>query len=38
MSGESQSDYLHAVPKTARPVGPRMNLTFRLFSPAERCP
>ena len=34
MSGESQSDYRHAVPKTARPVGPRMNLTFRHFAPA----
>ena len=34
MSGESQRDYLHAVPKTARPVGPRMNLTFRHFAPA----
>ena len=33
MSNESQSDYAHAVPKTARAVGPRMNLTFRLFSP-----
>lgn len=31
MSGESQSDYRHAVPKTTRPVGPRMNLTFRQF-------
>lgn len=31
MSGESQSDYAHAVPKTARPVGPRMNLTFRVL-------
>ncbi len=31
MSGESQSDYAHAVPKTAKPVGPRMNLTFRRF-------
>lgn len=29
MSGCSQADYLHAIPKTARPVGPRMNLTFR---------
>ena len=34
MSGESQRDYRHAVPKTARPVGPRMNLTFRHFAPA----
>jgi alkylated DNA repair dioxygenase AlkB len=31
MSGESQRDYAHAVPKTARPVGARMNLTFRVF-------
>lgn len=34
MFGESQRDYRHAVPKTARPVGPRMNLTFRQFAPA----
>jgi alkylated DNA repair dioxygenase AlkB len=33
MRDESQSDYAHAVPKTARPVGPRMNLTFRRFRP-----
>jgi alkylated DNA repair dioxygenase AlkB len=32
---ESQSDYAHAVPKTPRPVGPRMNLTFRHFQPNE---
>jgi alkylated DNA repair dioxygenase AlkB len=31
MHDESQSDYAHAVPKTARPVRPRMNLTFRDF-------
>jgi alkylated DNA repair dioxygenase AlkB len=31
MSAESQSDYAHAVPKTSKAVGPRMNLTFRLF-------
>ena len=29
MRDESQCDYAHAVPKTAHPVGPRMNLTFR---------
>lgn len=29
MRAESQSDYAHAVPKTTRAVGPRMNLTFR---------
>ncbi len=33
MSGESQSAYAHAVPKTTRPVGERMNLTFREFHP-----
>ena len=31
MTEESQSDYAHAVPKTKQPVGPRMNLTFRVF-------
>lgn len=31
MSGESQRDYRHAVPKTSRTVGARMNLTFRHF-------
>jgi alkylated DNA repair dioxygenase AlkB len=31
MRDESQSDYAHAVPKTSRQVGPRMNLTFRRF-------
>jgi alkylated DNA repair dioxygenase AlkB len=29
MRDESQSDYAHAVPKTSRTVGPRLNLTFR---------
>jgi alkylated DNA repair dioxygenase AlkB len=33
MSDESQSDYAHAVPKTTKPVGPRLNLTFRVFGP-----
>jgi alkylated DNA repair dioxygenase AlkB len=31
MRDESQSDYAHAIPKTSRQVGPRMNLTFRRF-------
>jgi alkylated DNA repair dioxygenase AlkB len=35
MRNESQSDYAHAVPKTSRPVGPRMNLTFRCFRPSQ---
>jgi alkylated DNA repair dioxygenase AlkB len=36
MRDESQSDYAHAVPKSSRPVGPRMNLTFRRFQPSQR--
>lgn len=31
MSGPSQAGYQHSVPKTARPVGLRLNLTFRLI-------
>ena len=31
MRDESQRDFAHAVPRTSRPVGPRMNLTFRCF-------
>jgi len=34
MRDESQVGYAHAVPKTGRPVGPRMNLTFRRFRSA----
>lgn len=29
MSGATQRLYRHALPRTARPVGPRINLTFR---------
>lgn len=29
MSGRSQSDYLHGIPKTSKPGGARINLTFR---------
>lgn len=29
MDGHMQRSYLHSVPKTAREVGPRINLTFR---------
>jgi alkylated DNA repair dioxygenase AlkB len=36
MRGKSQSEFAHAVPKTSRPVGPRMNLTFRCFRPSHR--
>jgi alkylated DNA repair dioxygenase AlkB len=35
MRDESQRDYGHAVPKTTRPIGPRMNLTFREFHAAS---
>jgi alkylated DNA repair dioxygenase AlkB len=31
MSGRTQRDFVHAVPKTARPVAPRINLTFRVI-------
>lgn len=30
MRGLTQQNWRHALPKTARPVGPRLNLTFRL--------
>lgn len=29
MAGDTQLDFQHALPKTARPVGERINLTFR---------
>jgi alkylated DNA repair dioxygenase AlkB len=32
MAGSTQHRYVHAVPKTARPVGERINLTFRLVT------
>jgi alkylated DNA repair dioxygenase AlkB len=34
MAGPTQHHWLHQVPKTARPVGPRINLTFRAMRPA----
>lgn len=34
MSGDSQRRYRHALPRTARPDGPRINLTFRCVQPA----
>lgn len=36
MSGDSQRRYRHALPRTAKPVGPRINLTFRCILPAAR--
>jgi alkylated DNA repair dioxygenase AlkB len=35
MAGRTQHEYAHAVPKTARPVGERVNLTFRWVRPAR---
>ena len=34
MRGPTQEHWQHALPKTARPVGPRLNLTFRWVGPA----
>ena len=36
MEGDTQSNYRHALPKTARAVGERINLTFRLIRPNTR--
>jgi len=34
MRGDTQSNYRHALPRTAKPVGERINLTFRrIFGP-----
>jgi alkylated DNA repair dioxygenase AlkB len=35
MAGQTQHSYVHAVPKTARPVGTRVNLTFRWIRPSR---
>ena len=34
MSGDTQANWQHALPRTAKPVGPRLNLTFRRINPA----
>ncbi|WP_334180176.1 alpha-ketoglutarate-dependent dioxygenase AlkB [Pseudoxanthomonas sp.] len=36
MSGDTQHHYRHALPRTAKPVAPRINLTFRWIDPARR--
>lgn len=36
MSGPLQRHWVHCVPKTARPVGPRINLTFRSIVTPQR--
>ena len=35
MRGASQARYQHCLPKTRRPVGPRINLTFRRVAAQE---
>ena len=34
MRGPTQQHWQHALPKTTRPLGPRLNLTFRWVAPA----
>jgi alkylated DNA repair dioxygenase AlkB len=36
MSGDTQARYRHALPRTARPVGERINLTFRRVELKDR--
>lgn len=33
MAGDTQANWQHALPRTARPVAPRLNLTFRRILP-----
>ncbi len=35
MGGATQRDFKHAIPRTRRPVGPRLNLTFRMLRPSR---
>jgi alkylated DNA repair dioxygenase AlkB len=37
MAGATQRRWLHQLPKTARPVGPRINLTFRYCGPGAKA-
>ncbi|MBI2380593.1 MAG: alpha-ketoglutarate-dependent dioxygenase AlkB [Gammaproteobacteria bacterium] len=36
MAGACQHHWRHALPKTRKPCGPRINLTFRLIHPGDR--
>lgn len=36
MAGDTQRHYRHALPRTAKPVGERINLTFRYIQPHPR--
>lgn len=38
MSGQTQQNYQHAIPPTARATGPRINLTFRRVIPRTATP
>lgn len=38
MAGDTQRNYRHSLPRTTRPVGERINLTFRWIRPASRRP
>jgi len=38
MAGATQHHWLHQLPKTARPVGPRINLTFRHMRESDEGP
>lgn len=35
MAGDTQRNYRHALPRTAKPVGERINLTFRWIAPGH---
>ena len=37
MRGDSQADWRHALPRTAKPMGPRINLTFRRIVLVAGC-
>jgi len=37
MAGATQHHWLHQLPKTARPVGPRINLTFRHMRESDQA-
>lgn len=38
MKGGTQENWLHQIPKTAKPVNPRINLTFRIIPQKNRVP
>ncbi|MBD2766903.1 alpha-ketoglutarate-dependent dioxygenase AlkB [Hymenobacter sp. BT664] len=38
MRGPTQQHWQHALPKSARPIGPRLNLTFRWVEPGANGP